>query len=57
MRAFTQNAELKDSLFLVKNGVPFDVAFSLEAFERQVWVVTIGELEGNVWDYALGGWR
>ena len=43
-------------MFLVNNGVPFDVAFSLGAFERRAWVVIFGELEGHVWDYAAGGW-
>ena len=51
---YTQTAELRDSLFLVRNGVPFDVAFSLDAAERRAWVVVVGELEGLVWDYAPG---
>ena len=57
LKAFTQEADLRDCLFLVKNGVPFDVAFSLSAFDRRAWIVTIGELDGLVWDYSVGGWK
>jgi hypothetical protein len=47
---------LVDSLFLVRNGVPFDVAFSLDAGERTAWVVVFGELDGRVWDWSAIGW-
>ena len=57
LQAFTQEADLRDSLYLVKNGVPFDVAFSLGAFDRKIWVITIGELDGLIWDYGAGGWK
>ena len=30
-----------DCLYLVRNGVPFDVAFSLPADERLAWVVAL----------------
>jgi hypothetical protein len=56
LKSFTHDADLKDSLYLVKNGIPFDVAFSLNAFDRRVWVIAFGELDGMVWDYASGGW-
>lgn len=54
---YTQTAELRDSLYLVRNGVPFDVAFSLDGAERRAWVVVFGELAGLVWDYEAGRWR
>jgi len=57
LKTWTQLADIRDPLFLVRNGVPFDVAFSLHPEERRVWVVTMGELEGLVWDYAAGQWR
>jgi hypothetical protein len=43
-------------LFLIKNGVPFDVAFSLDQAERLAWVVVLGELSGLTWDYGAGRW-
>ena len=49
-------AELRDGLFLVRNGVPFDVAFSLDGEERRAWVIVLGELDGLVWDYGAGRW-
>ena len=43
LRAFTHDAELRDSLFLVRNGVPFDAAFSLGWFERRAMASRLGE--------------
>lgn len=56
LAAYTQIGELRDGLFLVRNGVPFDVAFSLEGEERRAWVIVLGELDGLVWDYGAGRW-
>lgn len=47
---------LIDCLYLVRNGVPFDVAFSLTALERSAYVVTIGTLEGHVFDWSIFNW-
>ena len=47
-----------DCLYLVKHGVPFDVAFSLPDDERLAFVVAIGTLNGGFFDWqtrALGG--
>jgi hypothetical protein len=46
-----------DCLFLVRNGVPFDVAFSLPPEDRLAWVVAIGTLDGNVFDFATMRWK
>ena len=56
LRVLTQSADLVDSLYLVRNGVPFDVAFSLEQVERTAWIVVIGELDGRVWDWGAMRW-
>lgn len=45
-----------DGLYLVRNGVPFDVAFSLDAEERTAWVVVFGEMDGRVWDWRAMQW-
>jgi len=46
-----------DPLYLVRNGVPFDVAFSLPADERLAWVVVFGELDGREFDWRAMRWR
>jgi len=44
-------------LWLVKNGVPFDVAFSLDDTDRLAWTVVCGEQEGGVFDWSRGKWE
>lgn len=39
------------------NGVPFDVAFSLSATQRLAWIVAIGTLKGEVFDWASMSWQ
>jgi len=45
-----------DCLYLVRNGVPFDVAFSLDEKERLAWVVAFGTLDGRTFDWSAGAW-
>jgi hypothetical protein len=44
---------------LVKNGVPFDVAFALDAHEALAYGVIFGGFEspGAEFDWESGGWR
>ena len=44
-------------MYLCRNGVPFDVAFSLDAEERLAWVVALGSLAGRVYDFDAGAWK
>ncbi len=46
-----------DSLFLVRNGVPFDVAFSLADEERLAWIVALGTLDGREFDWQRMRWK
>jgi hypothetical protein len=46
-----------DCLFLVRNGVPFDVAFSLPPEDRLAWVVALGTLDGNEFDFGVMRWK
>jgi hypothetical protein len=46
-----------DCLYLVKNGVPFDVAFSLPDDERVAWVVIMGRFSGLTYDWASRSWE
>jgi len=45
------------SMFLVKNNVPFDVAFSLGPAEKIAYCVAMGEIEGNSFDWETMSWR
>ena len=51
-----ESADLVDGLYLVRNGIPFDVAFSLDQGERTAWIVAIGTLDGKQWDWRAGQW-
>ncbi len=57
LRGLSRQGDLLDCLFLVRNGVPFDVAFSLGAGERLAWVVALHELEGRQWDWGAMRWE
>jgi hypothetical protein len=53
----SRHPDLVDCLYLVKNGVPFDVAFSLPADERLAWVVALGTLDGGEFDFQSMQWK
>lgn len=55
-RVLSRDADLIDCLFLVKNGIPFDVAFSLDSTERLAWVVIFGQLNGLSYNWETGDW-
>jgi hypothetical protein len=44
-------------LFLVQNGVPFDVAFTLPPDERLAWIVALGTLQGRQFDWQTLSWK
>jgi hypothetical protein len=46
-----------DTLYLIRNGVPFDVAFSLPPTERLAFIVALGELDGRSFDWRGLRWR
>jgi hypothetical protein len=52
----SRHPALVDCLYLVRHGVPFDVAFSLADEERTEWVVAIGELDGRRFDWTTRQW-
>jgi hypothetical protein len=47
---------LIDCLYLVKCGVPFDIAFSLKEDERLAFVVIMGTLDGHEFDWRKMRW-
>jgi hypothetical protein len=44
-------------LSLVKNGVPFDVAFSLEDEHAMAYGIIFGQIEGGVWSWNAMAWE
>jgi hypothetical protein len=38
-------------LWLVKNGIPFDVAFRLDDVTRAGWSIMFAEMEGATFDF------
>ncbi len=44
-------------MLLVKNGVPFDVAFALDPDEMLAYTVIFGEFEGGNFDWDELRWR
>jgi hypothetical protein len=44
-------------LALVKQGVPFDVAFSLPNDERVAWLIICGEIEGGKFNWSTAEWE
>ncbi len=44
-------------LYLVKNGIPFDVAASLDDEERLAWSVIFGEFEGGHFEWETLSWK
>jgi hypothetical protein len=43
-------------LWLVKNGVPYDVAFSLDPFDLYAYSIIFGEMAGNTWNWKRMAW-
>lgn len=55
-RAMAEQPDLVQCLWLVKNGIPFDVAFSLAPDERLAWTVILSGFEGAAFDWETGEW-
>jgi hypothetical protein len=43
---------MKECLWLVRSGIPFDVAFSLDDVTRAAWCITFSEFEGNRFNWS-----
>jgi hypothetical protein len=44
-------------LWLVKNGVPYDVAFDLDDTDLLAHVIVMGEYEGSEWSWSDMRWK
>ena len=56
-QTLSESGELIDCLFLVKSGVPFDVAFSLDPEMRLAFCVIFGVLGGRVFNWDRMDWE
>lgn len=44
---------MRQCLWLVKNGIPFDVAFALDDVKRTAWSIMFSEMEsGKTYNFA-----
>jgi hypothetical protein len=46
-----------EPLLLVKNNVPFDVAFAMDRTMRLAAIIVFGRMEGGHWDWERMCWR
>ena len=51
-----EHSDLVTCLWLVKNGVPYDVAFSLDPVDRMAYTIIFGQMEGKQWDWNSLSW-
>jgi len=40
-----ESVDTREALWLVRNGVPFDVAFGVDAITRTAWCLMFSEME------------
>jgi len=43
-------------MFLIRSGIPFDVAFSLGPAEKLAYCVAMGEIEGSTFNWETMAW-
>jgi hypothetical protein len=55
-KQIADNVYYRNVLALVKQGIPFDVAFSLEWPEIVGWLVIFGEMEGREFSWSSMKW-
>jgi hypothetical protein len=44
-------APVREALWLVRGGVPFDVAFQLDDATRAAYCIILSEMEGRTFDF------
>lgn len=44
-------APIREGLWLIKNGIPFDVAFSLDDIHRVGWSIIFAEMNGATFNW------
>ena len=43
---------MKECLWLIRNGIPFDVAFGVDDVTRAAWCIVFSEMEGRTFDWS-----
>ena len=46
-----------ESLWLVKNGVPFDLAFALDEITRSAYCIVFGRFDGGAFNWDSFSWE
>lgn len=57
VRLMSEDGELTCRLYLVRNHVPFDVAFSLDTQEARAWNLIFARMDGHEWDWSSNDWK
>lgn len=57
IRVIIDDPVLNEILYLVKNGVPFDVAWVLKPVERFSWCVIFGRFDGGKFNSSTMQWE
>ena len=52
-----RDSVFRECLALVKNGILFDVAFSMDESMRLACCIVFGKFDGNKWDWELLNWQ
>ncbi len=52
-----RNPDFRDRCYILKNGVPFNVAFGIDDTLRLAFAITFGELDGGEFDFTSMSWR
>lgn len=42
---------MRECLFLIKNGIPFDVAFAIDDVTRAAWSIIFSEMNGAKFNF------
>lgn len=48
---------MRDALWLVKNGISFDLAFGMPDTERKAFAIIFSEHEGASFDWSAMKWK
>jgi hypothetical protein len=56
-QSIAEDPLLVQQLWLIKNGIPFDIAMSIDVAEGKAWAVIFGQFEGGEYDWAANRWK
>ena len=56
-RQLAEDPVLNECLYLTSKSIPFDVAFSLDPYERLAWIVVLGSQKGAKFNWDTLTWE